>query len=221
VATLCWAVLLTGSAWTLISHRNRDNSVSAKVLSWIFIGLALLFLARGPYFLTQSKVVVSISTPINLVNILTPLLIAVLPIMGTTVVVLLCFERIRRVLHRTATTDALTSLPNRRTVGEHGTLRFERAKSLSIGFSIAVIDIDHFNAERLRTVVEMAGHQSGSGTLKVTVSIGVATFAATDSNYEAVLQRADRAHYAAKAAGRNWHPIRSVERERLAPMPVT
>ena len=258
VTTFCSLVLLTGSALTLMSNRSRDNSISSRVLSWIFIALAFFLVARVLYYLTQSTVVTSISAPINLVNILTPLLIAVLPIMGTTVFVLLCFERIRRVLHRTATTDALTSLPNRRTVGEHGTLRFERAKSLSIGFSIAVIDIDHFKrindkyghdvgdevlrvvattlaahcrgadlvgrqggeefvaffedadrtdaltaAERLRTAVEMAGHQSGSVTLKVTVSIGVATFAATDRNYEAVLQRADHALYAAKAAGRN------------------
>lgn len=258
VSTLCSTILLTGSAWTLIRHRNHDNSVSSTVLSSIFIGLAFLLVARGAFYLSHSTVVVSISTPTNLVNILTPLLIAVLPIMGTTVFVLLCFERIRRVLHRTATTDALTGLPNRRTISEHGTMRFERAKSLCLGFSIAVIDIDHFKrindqyghyvgdevlrmvattlaahcrgadlvgrqggeefvalfedaersdaliaAERLRTAVEMAVHQGGAGILRVTVSIGIATFAATDTSYEVVLQRADRALYAAKAAGRN------------------
>lgn len=258
VATVCRVILLTGSAWTLIRHRNQDDSVSSKVLSWIFIGLAVLFLARGLYYLSQSSAVVSISPPGNFVNILSPLLMAVLPIMGTTVFVLLCFERIRRVLHRTATTDELTGLPNRRTIGEHGTMRFERAKSLGLGFSIAVIDIDHFKrmndqyghdvgdqvlrmvattlaahcrgadlvgrqggeefvalfddadradaivaAERLRTAVDLALHKSGDDTLKVTVSIGVATFASTDHNYEAVLQRADRALYTAKAAGRN------------------
>ena len=258
VSTLSSALTLTGSAGTLIRHRDRDNSVSSKVLCWIFIGLAFLLLVRGLYYLTQSTVVVSVSTPVDLVNILTPLFIAVLPIMGTTVFVLLCFERIRRVLHRTATTDALTGLPNRRTIGEHGTMRFERAKSLGLGFSIAVVDIDHFKrindqyghdvgdqvlrlvattlaahcrgadlvgrqggeefvalfedasradaliaAERLRNAVELAVHKSGADALLVTVSIGVATFAPTGHNYEAVLQRADRALYAAKAAGRN------------------
>ncbi len=258
VATLCWVILLAGSAWTLISHRDQDDSISGKVLSWIFIGLAVLFLARGIYYLTQSGAVVSISAPGNVVNILSPLLMAVLPIMGTTVFVLLCFERIRRVLHRTATTDELTGLPNRRTIGESGTMRFDRANSLGLGFSIAVVDIDHFKrindqcghdvgdavlrvvaatladycrganivgrhggeefvalfddagrsdalvaAERLRAAVEMVAHQSGADLLRVTVSIGVATFAPTDQNYEAILQRADRALYAAKAAGRN------------------
>ncbi len=266
VATLCWVTLLAGSAWTLISHRLRDNSVSSKVLSWIFIGLAFLLLVRGLYYVTQSTVVLSISAPINLVNVLSPLLIAVLPIMGTTVFVLLCFERIRRVLHRIATTDELTGLPNRRTIGEHAAMLFSRAKALSLGFSIAVIDIDHFKrvndqyghdtgdlvlkgiastlaaqcrsgdlvgrqggeefvalfedadatdalvaAERLRTAIEGKSHHGADTTLGLTVSIGVATFLPTDREYADILRRADRALYAAKAAGRNCTRPQSTE----------
>ena len=208
--------------------------------------------------MTQPTVVVSVTTPNNLVNVLTPLLIAVLPIMGTTVFVLLCFERIRRVLHRTATTDALTGLPNRRTIGERAAALLERAQTLGIGFSVAVIDIDHFKrindqyghdggdvvligvadtlnkacrgeqavgrqggeefvaffedadrmdalaaAERLRTAIESSEYRFGDAVLQVTISIGVATFVGTDRDYAGILGRADRALYAAKAAGRN------------------
>ena len=258
VATVCWVIPMIGVAWTLRSHRSQDDSISSKVLSGIFFSLVVLLLVHGAYFLTRSIDGIAHAAPIDLSDMLTPLMIAVLPVIGTTVFVLLCFERIRRVLHRMATTDALTGLPNRRTIGEHGAARFVRAQSLGLGFSIAVIDIDHFKrvndqyghatgdavlrlvactlvaqcrgadlvgrqggeefvavfddadgadartaAERLRTAVAMAVHPVGAETLAVTVSIGVATFAAADPNYEALLQRADRALYAAKAAGRN------------------
>ncbi len=271
VATLSWVTLLAGSAWTLMRNRGRENSVSRKVLSWIFITLAISLLARGIYYLTQSTHVPSISTPVNIVNILTPVLIGVLPIMGTTVFVLLCFERIRRVLQRIATIDSLTGLPNRRMIGEHGATLFARAKNLHLGFSIAVIDVDHFKkindqyghdigdlvlkgiadtlaahcrqgdvvgrhggeefvalfkdadatdalaaAERLRIAIEATTHPCAGAVLSVTISAGVAAFSAADDEYADILRRADRALYAAKAAGRNCTQSESTD-NRCAP----
>jgi len=215
-------------------------------------------LLRGIYFYVVGNVVISIAQPLNWVNALTPLLIAVLPVIGTTAFVLLCFERIRRELQRIATTDALTGLPNRLTIGERASALFTQARTLSLGFSIAVIDIDHFKqindrhghdagdlvlrgvaealathcrganvvgrqggeefvalfdganlhdavtaAERLRAGVEATSHAFEQTTLRVTASIGVATFDRDDQSFADVLRRADRALYAAKAAGRN------------------
>jgi diguanylate cyclase (GGDEF)-like protein len=58
-------------------------------------------------------------------------------------------------------------------------------------------------AERLRAAVAEAPFIDGAVRVPVTVSIGVATRRADDSALDAVLRRADRALYAAKAAGRN------------------
>ena len=161
VASVCWIILILGSATTLIRNRNRHRSTSATVLCGIFIALAMLMLLRGLYFVSVGEVVVSIAQPINLVNAFTPLLIAVLPVIGTTVFVLLCFERIRAQLQRVATTDALTGLPNRLTIGERAVALFAQAPTLRLGFSIAVIDIDHF-----KQVNDRYGHHAGDLVLR-------------------------------------------------------
>ncbi|MGZ6143137.1 MAG: diguanylate cyclase, partial [Myxococcales bacterium] len=56
-------------------------------------------------------------------------------------------------------------------------------------------------AERIRAAVAAARHQTESGLLQVTLSIGVATWPATDP--DALLEHADKALYRAKQAGRN------------------
>lgn len=270
VATACWATLLCGGAWTLLSHRERENSISCTVLSGIFLILAALILLRGAYYFMLVTVVVSLATPISQVNALTPLLLAVLPVIGTTAYVLLCFERIRRELQRVATTDALTGLPNRLTINERAASLFaQRLVTVTPlaavaglarrrDFAIAIIDIDHFKnvndrhghgvgdivlqgvartlaahcgadnfvgrqggeefvalldgadqpgalaaAERLRTAVERSTYQTDEATLTATVSIGVASLNDQDDEFADILRRADRALYAAKAAGRN------------------
>lgn len=258
VATVCWVVLIFGSALTLIRNRTRERSTSASVLTAIFIGLGILMLLRGIYFLFSGNVVISIAQPLNWVNALTPLLLAVLPVIGTTAFVLVCFERIRGELQRMATTDMLTGLPNRLNINERAGSLFAQSRSGKREFSVAIIDIDHFKsindryghdvgdsvlrnvartlsaqcgeasivgrqggeefvalfagadgtaavaaAERLRAAVAGSSHAVGGTTLTTTVSIGVASFSEVDSEFADILRRADRALYAAKAAGRN------------------
>jgi diguanylate cyclase (GGDEF)-like protein len=258
VATACWLFIICGAVLTMLRHRHVDRSISATVLTGIFVLLGVLMLARGVYFLFTGQAVNSIAQSSNLVNSLTPLLLSVFPVIGTTAFVLLCFERIRSELHRAATTDSLTGLPNRRTIGERATALFERARTMGLGFSIAVVDIDHFKrindqhghdagdavlcgvaqalaahcrgsnvvgrqggeefvalldgansadaliaAERLRAAVASSTHRFEQTTLRVTASIGIATFSPDDREFANVLRRADRALYAAKAAGRN------------------
>ena len=62
------------------------------------------------------------------------------------------------------------------------------------------------SAERLRAAVEqtpIACASDDGEVLRVAVSIGVATLAADDSSFEAVLARADKGLYQAKESGRN------------------
>jgi diguanylate cyclase (GGDEF)-like protein len=74
-------------------------------------------------------------------------------------------------------------------------------------FVILLTDTDEENAvataHRLRQVVEDLEIKSGPHRIKVTASFGIALMK-TEDTFETVLQRADRALYAAKLAGRNY-----------------
>jgi diguanylate cyclase (GGDEF)-like protein len=58
-------------------------------------------------------------------------------------------------------------------------------------------------AETVRRTIEEASITAGEGTLKLTVSIGLASFPSYGDSGQAVLRAADVALYKAKAAGRN------------------
>jgi diguanylate cyclase (GGDEF)-like protein len=70
--------------------------------------------------------------------------IAVFPVVGTTIFLLMCLERSGEVLRRAADTDELTGVPNRRTISRDGELGFARAREQGRDFAIVVIDIDYF-----------------------------------------------------------------------------
>ena len=161
IATVCWVALISGAVGTLLHNRHRERTISLTVLTGIFALLAILMLARGAYYLLAGRVLVSIVQPLNWVNALTPLLIAVLPVIGTTAFVLLCFERIRAELHRAATTDALTGLPNRRTIAERAGVLLALARAGEQPFSVAVVDVDHFKA-----INDQHGHDVGDLVLQ-------------------------------------------------------
>jgi diguanylate cyclase (GGDEF)-like protein len=71
-------------------------------------------------------------------------------------------------------------------------------------------------AERLRAAVAAEPIQARGESLHVTLSIGLATALAEDASAEALISRADRALYRAKAAGRNRVEIDDAE----GPVPV-
>jgi diguanylate cyclase (GGDEF)-like protein len=171
VATVCWVALLSASAWTLLRHHRTERSANSTVLTVIFVSLALLMLLRGALFAFRPATATSIIDPTHWVNLLTPLSIGVLPVIGTTAFVLLCFERIRRRLHVMASTDALTGLPNRLTINERAAEWFAQARAASQNFSVAIVDIDHF-----KKVNDSYGHEMGDVVLRVVASTLDSTF---------------------------------------------
>jgi diguanylate cyclase (GGDEF)-like protein len=58
-------------------------------------------------------------------------------------------------------------------------------------------------AERIRVMVGEEPVQTRTGPVAVTISVGIAQHTSGDADLEALVARADRALYAAKAAGRN------------------
>jgi diguanylate cyclase (GGDEF)-like protein len=146
--------------YVLSIYRRIHHSISSAVLIGLMVAAVLLFLARGTYFTLIDTSITAITQTGNLVNAFTPILIAMMPIVGTTAFGLLCFERIRRDLHVAATTDALTGLPNRRMITDRANEMFEHAKLKLSAFSMGVIDVDHF-----KQINDRYGHEIGDRVL--------------------------------------------------------
>src|SRR5690606_31042976 len=93
-------------------------------------------------------------------NLVSAIILTMLPIVGTTAFLMLCSDMLRARLERTAATDFLTNLPNRRAVSERGAHAFEQAAASQGGFSVAVIDIDDF-----KSINDQYGHETGDRAL--------------------------------------------------------
>ncbi len=75
-------------------------------------------------------------------------------------------------------------------------------------------------AEAVRRTIERAQIPAGDGTLKLTVSIGLASFPAYGDSGQAVLRAADVALYKAKGAGRNRVTLCTLRGARSSPAHV-
>lgn len=160
-----WSVLMAACIVVLVSQERRDDARSRRVMAGLFTVVALFVLFRAGYFMAMG-----VNPAFNVLgagawmNIATPMVAAILPVIGTTAFLLMCSERIRRQWERAASTDYLTGLPNRRTLVEMGEQRFELARatgSSAGGFGLAIVDIDHF-----KRINDEHGHEMGDVALK-------------------------------------------------------
>ena len=161
VATVVWVLGFVGCIRTLHRARLDERAISRRVLMAIFLSLSLLMLARAGYFLWASQLPSSVIDQTSWVNALTPLLVAVLPVIGTTAYLLLLSERISRQWERAASTDYLTGLANRLTLGAEGDRRVKQARDGGAALAIAVVDVDHF-----KKINDRFGHDVGDLALK-------------------------------------------------------
>jgi diguanylate cyclase (GGDEF)-like protein len=163
IVSLVWIVLMGGSVYTLWAQRHRDSALSRNVLMVLFVLVMVFALLRSLFYLLVLGVEpsYSITTNDNLFNILSPLLVAVLPVVGTTVFLLMCSERLRRQWERAASTDFLTGLANRRTLSQIGSEQLALRNFQDGCLSLAIIDIDHF-----KQINDKHGHEIGDIALK-------------------------------------------------------
>jgi diguanylate cyclase (GGDEF)-like protein len=160
LASVAWTVMTLAAAWTLRKAPANDAAVSRRVLSGIFFVMGAFMAARAAYFAWHPDAAVTLLDANLLWNILTPLIVAVLPVIGTTAFLLLCSERLRRQSEHAAATDYLTGLPNRRTLTHAGKDRFARAQAQQGMLAVALADIDHF-----KRINDQLGHDTGDRAL--------------------------------------------------------
>ncbi|MBL9038480.1 MAG: GGDEF domain-containing protein [Archangium sp.] len=161
IASSAWVVMLVGSARTLWQMEHADDSVSRRTMIGILLFVSALMLGRGVYFSLGPGRELTILDPGSWVNALTPILAAVLPIIGTTTFLLMVSERLRRNWERAASTDHLTGLSNRRTLSDVGGKSMATARAQGEGFAVAIVDVDHF-----KSVNDRFGHDVGDLALK-------------------------------------------------------
>lgn len=161
IASMAWAVMLIGAAWTVLGATRGNTGLSARVLAGIFALLAAFMLLRGLYFLVLPQAPGTIIDPRNWMNAITPMLASILPVIGTTGFLLLCSDRIRRQWEIAASTDDLTGLANRRTLAAAGASRLAQARTAGGFLAIAIADIDHF-----KSINDRFGHEAGDLALQ-------------------------------------------------------
>lgn len=159
---LIWFVLLLASAVTLLSDKRTDEALSRRVLAGLFVLLACFCVFRLMYYTLYPPA--SNQTLLDTaywINALTPLVLGLVPAIGTTAFLLMCSERLRRQLEDAAATDFLTGLPNRRTLSRQGDDSFTAARLHGAGLAVLLIDIDHFKA-----INDTYGHDAGDQALQ-------------------------------------------------------
>jgi diguanylate cyclase (GGDEF)-like protein len=163
-ASLCWMFYCGVAIYTLEKYARIYATMSRRILTGIYVIVFALILSRFVYFAFATEVPEHGMRTNWAVNYLTVMLASILPVVGTTVFSLMCFERIRSQWERAAATDYLTGLPNRRTIATSGESRFKQAlrlRSAQSVFAVAVIDIDHF-----KRINDQFGHETGDLALK-------------------------------------------------------
>ncbi|TCH97058.1 GGDEF domain-containing protein [Roseococcus sp. SYP-B2431] len=170
--SLASIVILAGCVAILADPGRRDGSRSRQLLMILFLSIMLLNCLRFAYFAWAGiPADFSIADNGSMANVISPLVAAMLPVIGTTAFTLMCSERLRRQWEHAASTDHLTGLANRRTLTEMGRLRFETARTREERVAIALIDVDAF-----KSINDRFGHEAGDLALKhVAASLNAAT----------------------------------------------
>lgn len=162
IITIAWCWLMLASARDLFRARGQDASASRKVLLYIFMIMAVFTALRGAVFVTNPLPTdFSVTSSASLLNLVTPIFMAVLPVLGTTSFILICSDRIRMQWEHAASTDYLTDLPNRRTLTQRAEMLFNTAGRSNAPLSVAIFDIDSF-----KKINDTYGHEVGDRALQ-------------------------------------------------------
>ncbi len=148
----------TSGAW---HSWQRNYAKSRYVLIAMLLIVAILMMVRVIYFLLHLDYATPLLISGQWINTFTMLAPGALPIVGTTVFIMMCSERVRAQWEHAAATDYLTGLPNRRTITESANSQIARAQKIGKSITVALVDIDHF-----KTINDTFGHEVGDDALR-------------------------------------------------------
>jgi diguanylate cyclase (GGDEF)-like protein len=124
--------------------------------------MAVFTALRGAVFITNPLPTdFSVTNSASVLNLVTPIFMAVLPVLGTTSFILICSDRIRMQWEHAASTDYLTDLPNRRTLTQRAEMLFNAVGRSNAPLSVAIFDIDNF-----KKINDTYGHEVGDRALQ-------------------------------------------------------
>lgn len=161
IVSIVWAGLMLVCVRDLADPSRGNPSLARSILGAMFAVVGLYAVARcGFYLLAAPPADFAVEAGGNWLNVLSALLMTLLPVMGTTAFLLMCSDRLRRGLERAAATDYLTGLANRRSLAKAGADAFVEARAGGGEFAVAVFDVDKFKA-----VNDSYGHDTGDRAL--------------------------------------------------------
>lgn len=163
LVAIIWSCIMSASIMVLIDRRYwaEYHSRSRGMMLALYCFSLLASLGRLSVYLSLDNVQqANIANNSHWMNSITPILMSVIPIMGTTAFLLMCSEQVKRRWQSAASRDYLTNLPNRRSLMEYG------AKTMDAGDkgrqrAIAILDVDHF-----KSINDRFGHEAGDFVLQ-------------------------------------------------------
>lgn len=159
LVSLCWIAILGRSLLTLRRYRCEDPSRSRRMMLVIYAVVLVFVIVRASLYLREGfPAVFTVASRDIAINLASPVIMALLPVVGTTAFTLMCVDAMRRQLQVAASTDYLTGLANRRTLDARGQEMV--AGSGGRGFAALVFDLDDFKG-----VNDTYGHAAGDRVL--------------------------------------------------------
>ncbi len=161
VVSVVWLWLMVMCIRILMDKARGHASLARTILTGMFVAIMLYAAVRGVLYLTADLPRdFAIESGNNWLNIVSALLMTLLPVLGTTAFLLMCSDLLRRGVEQAAATDYLTGLPNRRSLAQSGAITFVETASRGGCFSIAIFDIDEF-----KKINDTYGHDVGDRAL--------------------------------------------------------
>ncbi|MBN9599244.1 MAG: diguanylate cyclase [Afipia sp.] len=161
VVSLAWIWLMGACVVTLRKNSKGNPSVSRRILTGLFLLILSYAAARlAAYLVMGVGSNFAVESGVSWLNLLSPIFMAMLPVVGTTVFLLMCSDSLKRQLESAASTDYLTGLPNRRTLARCGKEAFQNARQERAELFVAIFDMDNF-----KSINDTFGHEGGDQAL--------------------------------------------------------